>query len=56
MDDNTSMRKEKFKPNFKSNPSIPNRDTSRPENVSAKQRKQLAHHAPVRRAASKARG
>jgi hypothetical protein len=50
------MRKEKFKANFKSNRSIPNRDASRAENVSAKQRKRLAHNAPVRRAASKARG
>ena len=50
------MRKEKFKANFKSNRSIPNRDISRPENVSTKQNKQMAHRAPVRRAASKARG
>jgi len=34
----------------------PKRDTSRPEDASAKQRKQHAHKAPVRRAASKFRG
>jgi hypothetical protein len=34
----------------------PKRDTSRLEDVSAKQRKQHAHKAPVRRAASKVRG
>jgi hypothetical protein len=50
------MRKEKLKANFKSNRSIPNRDTLRAESVSTKQNKQMAHHAPVRRAASKARG
>jgi len=50
------MRKEKLKANFKSNRSIPNRATTRPENLSRKQNKQMAHHAPVRRAASKARG
>jgi hypothetical protein len=50
------MHKEKFKAKAKSNPSIPGRDTSRADNVSAKQRKRLAHNAPARRAASKARG
>jgi predicted 2-oxoglutarate/Fe(II)-dependent dioxygenase YbiX len=50
------MRKEKFKANFKRNPSIPGRETSRPESVSAKHNKQIAHRAPVRRAASKGRG
>src|SRR4030095_7636427 len=35
---------------------IPDRGTSRPENVSAKQRKQYAHNAPALRAGSKARG
>ncbi len=34
----------------------PKRDTSRQEDASAKQRKQHAHKAPVRRAASKFRG
>ena len=34
----------------------PKRDTSRLEDASAKQRKQHAHKAPVRRAASKFRG
>jgi hypothetical protein len=52
----TRMRKEKLKANFKRDRSIPNRNTTRPENVSRKQIKQMAHHAPVRRAASKARG
>jgi hypothetical protein len=50
------MHKEKLKTNFKGNRSIPNRDTTRAENVSRKQNKQMAHHAPVHRAASKARG
>jgi hypothetical protein len=50
------MRKEKLKAYFKEDRSIPNRNTSRPDNVSRKQNKQTAHHAPVRRAASKARG
>jgi hypothetical protein len=50
------MRKEKLKAYFKEDRSIPNRDNRRPENVSRKQNKQMAHHAPVRRAASKARG
>jgi hypothetical protein len=50
------MRKEKFKSKVKSNPSIPDRNASRVENVSQKQRKQLAHNAPARRAASKGRG
>jgi hypothetical protein len=31
------------------------RKTSKPQKVSPKERKQLAHNAPVRRAASKAR-
>ena len=52
----TRMRKEKLKANFKKDRSIPNRNTTRPENVSRKEIKQMAHHAPVRRAASKARG
>jgi hypothetical protein len=34
----------------------PKQNTSRPEDSSAKQRKQHAHKAPVRRAASKFRG
>jgi hypothetical protein len=50
------MRKQKLKAQFKSNRSIPNRDTVQAENVSRKQNKQMAHQAPVRRAASKARG
>ncbi len=50
------MRKEKLKANFKKDRSIPNRNTTRPENVSRKEIKQMAHHVPVRRAASKARG
>ena len=44
------MRKEKLKANFKKDRSIPNRNTTRSENVSRKQNKQMAHHAPVRRA------
>lgn len=52
----SSMRKEKLKANFKKDRSIPNRNTTRSENVSRKQNKQMAHHGPVRRAASKARG
>ena len=50
------MHKEKLKTEFKGNRSIPDRGTSRSENVSAKQRKQYAHNAPARRAGSKARG
>jgi hypothetical protein len=50
------MRKEKLKANFKSNPAVPSRDNFRPKNVSTKHNKQFAHHAPVRRAASKGRG
>jgi hypothetical protein len=50
------MHKEKPKANFKSNPSIPGRETLRPKNVSTKHNKQTAHHAPVRRAANKGRG
>jgi len=50
------MHKENLKTEFKGNRSIPDRGTSRPENVSAKQRKQYAHNAPARRAGSKARG
>src|SRR4026208_1954406 len=50
------MHKEKLKTEFKGNRSIPDRGTSRPENVSAKQRKQYAHNAPALRAGSKARG
>jgi hypothetical protein len=52
----TPMRKEKLKANFKKDRSIPNRNTTRSENISRKQNKLMAHHAPVRRAASKARG
>jgi hypothetical protein len=48
------MRKEKL--NFKKDRSVPNRNTTQSENVSRKRNKQMAHHAPVRRAASKARG
>ena len=50
------MHKEKLKTDFKGNRSIPDRRTSRPENVSAKQRKQHAHSAPALRAGSKVRG
>jgi len=50
------MHKEKLKTDFKGNRSIPDRSTSRPENVSAKQRKQYAHNTPALRAGSKARG
>jgi len=50
------MRKEKLRANFKKDRSIPNRNTTRPENVSRKQNKQVAHHAPARRAVSKGRG
>ena len=50
------MRKEKLKAKFKSNPSVPSRETSRPQDVSSKHNKQMAHHAPVRRSASKGRG
>ena len=41
------MHKGRLKTDFKGNRSIPNRGTSRPENVSAKQRKQYAHNAPA---------
>jgi len=37
------MHKGKLKTDFKGNRSIPDRGTSRPEDVSAKQRKQYAH-------------
>jgi hypothetical protein len=37
-------------------PQAQKRKTAKPQMVSPKDRKQLAHHAPVRRAASKARG
>jgi len=50
------MRKERLKGSVKNNPSIPSRDTARPGSVSTKHNKQTAHHAPVRRAASKGRG
>jgi len=50
------MRKEKLKTNFKSNRSVPSRETSRRQDVSTKHNKQIAHQAPVRRAASKGRG
>jgi hypothetical protein len=50
------MRKEKLKAKFKSNRSIPSRETSRQQDVSTKHNKQFAHHAPVRRSASKGRG
>jgi hypothetical protein len=55
-EDDSFMRKEKLQTDKKSNPSIPRRAFSRPENVSTKHNKQTAHHAPVRRAASKGRG
>lgn len=38
------------------NQSPKKRETAKPQIVSPKERKQLAHNAPVRRAASKARG
>ena len=53
---NIWLHKEKLKTDFKGNRSIPDRRTSRPENVSAKQRKQHAHNAPALRAGSKVRG
>jgi hypothetical protein len=54
----SAMPKQPRKHDFGGNPwsGKPNRDTSRLEDVSAKQRKQHAHKAPVRRAASKVRG
>jgi hypothetical protein len=50
------MRKEKLKTSLKVTRSIPIRETLRPEKLSPKYNKQMAHNAPVRRAASKARG
>jgi hypothetical protein len=41
------MHKEKLKTDLNGNRSILDRGTSRPENVSAKQRKQYAHNACV---------
>ena len=55
-DEANPMRKERVNASVKSNPSIPSRDTTRPGSVSTKHNKQMAHHAPVRRAASKGRG
>jgi hypothetical protein len=54
----SAMSKQTRKHDFGGKPSIgkPRRDTSRLEDISAKQRKQHAHKAPVRRAASKFRG
>jgi len=53
----SAMPKQTRKHDFGGGPSIgkPKRDTSRPEDASGKQRKQHAHKAPVRRAASKFR-
>ncbi len=51
-----SMPKQKTKPNpAKDRSHSKSNTTPRPEGVSPKERKQLAHNAPVRRAASKAR-
>jgi hypothetical protein len=50
------MHKDKLETDFKGNRSIPDRGTSRSEKVSRKQNIQTAHHAPVRRAASKPEG
>ena len=52
------MPKQPRKHDFGGNPwsGEPKRDTSQLEDVSTKQRKQHAHKAPVRRAASKFRG
>jgi hypothetical protein len=53
-----AMPKQRRKHDFGGNPwsGKPKHDTSRLEDVSMKQRKQHAHKAPVRRAASKFRG
>jgi hypothetical protein len=52
------MSKETGKPDFKGNRAAGKlkRDSSAVKETSAKERKQHAHNAPVRRAASKARG
>lgn len=50
------MRNQKPKPDFNSPGSIPPRQMLPPQRTSAKQRKQQAHPAPVRRAAGKVRG
>jgi hypothetical protein len=50
-----TMPKQKRKHDFAGSRSIPKRDMPRSEIISPKQRKQLAHNAPVRRAASKFR-
>jgi hypothetical protein len=54
----SAMPKQPRKHDFGGDPRSgrPKRDTSQLEDVSAKQRKQHAHKAPVRRAASKFRG
>jgi len=49
------MPKQKRKHDFGGSRSIPKRDMPLPESPSPKQRKQLAHNAPVRRAAGKFR-
>ena len=51
----SDMPKQKRKHDFDGSRSIPKRDTSQSGTASPKQRKQLAHNAPVRRAASKFR-
>jgi hypothetical protein len=51
----SGMSKHARKHDFGGRRSVPKRDTSRSETASAKQRKQLAHKAPVRRAAGKFR-
>jgi hypothetical protein len=49
------MPKQKRKHDFGGSRSIPKRDMLLPESASPKQRKQLAHNAPVRRVAGKFR-
>jgi hypothetical protein len=51
----SDMPKQKRKHDFGGSRSIPKRDTPRSKSASPKQRKQLAHNAPVRRAAGKFR-
>jgi hypothetical protein len=51
----SNMPQQKRKPTAGVSRLVPKRDTTLPNSASAKERKQLAHSAPVRRAASKFR-
>jgi len=51
----SDMPKQRRKHDFGNSASIPKRDSHDRKGISPKQRKQLAHNAPVRRASSKFR-